>query len=296
MPLHRRGALALAASLLTGGCLGMAGRACSSGVTVDVRSFDPVAELDGWLVDRQQDAAADAVENDGTRLSTYEPSPFQEPTLVRHDGAFYRAYSEQVDTTDVPAFELSAKWRSGQTPTDAVLVPFAELPANDQRAFRMAVPDRPEAGAPIKKFTVRNHSVPYPDGGDGSVLIGNTTWVEWENRAVRVEIPGEQTRTIRRRTYEITVEHVAEDEAAFRAHLAEEYLLDLRDVPDSQREILRDARGDDVYDECKPQSDALAALRDRLDGATPLPEPYPGELYVAFDGERDRLLVQDWTV
>ncbi|WP_435119197.1 hypothetical protein [Halolamina sp. C58] len=295
MSLHRRGALSIAAAALTGGCLGFAGRTCDSGVTVDAQQFDPIAELDGWLVERQQDAAAAAVENDGARLATYGVAPFREPTLVRHDGAFYRARAAQVDTTDIPGFELSAKWRSGHTPTDAELVPFEELPANDRQAFLMAVPDRPKAGLPVKKFTVLNHSVPYPDGGDGSVLIGNTTWVEWENRAVRVEVPGERTRTMLRKTYEVTAERVAADETAFRSHLAEEYLVDLRDVPEAQLEILRDARGDDIHDECKPQSDALAALRDRLAGASTLPAPYPEELYVAFDDERYRLSVQDWT-
>jgi len=295
MSLHRRGVLALAASALTGGCLGFAGGGCDSGVTVDVQSFDPVTELDGRVVDRQQTVAADAVGNDGTRLATYASSPFREPTIVRHDGAFYRARAEQVDTTDIPAFELSAKWRSGHTPTDAELVPFETLPANDRRAFRMAVPDRPEAGAPIKKFTVRNHSVPYPDGGDGSVLIGNTTWVEWDDRPVRVEVLGERTRTIRRKTYEVTTERVAEDEAAFRSHLAEAYLVDLRDAPEAQLEILRDARDDDIYEVCDPQSDALAALRDRLADAPTLPAPYPEELYVAFDDERSRLSVEAWT-
>ncbi|WP_053949126.1 hypothetical protein [Halolamina sediminis] len=295
MSLHRRGVLALAASLVTGGCLGFAGGGCESGTNVDTQQFDPIAELDGWLVERQQAAAADAVENGGTRLTTYEPSPFREPTIVRHDGAFYRARSEQVDTTDIPAFELSAKWRSGHTPIDAELVPFEALPANDRRAFRMAVSDRPEAGLPVKKFTVRNHSVPYPDGGDGSVLIGNTTWVEWADRPVRVEVLGERTRTIRRKTYEVTTERVAEDEAAFRSHLGEEYLVDLRDIPEAQLEILRDARGDDIYEECNPQSDALAALRDRLEDAPALPAPYPEELYVAFDDERFRLSVEAWT-
>jgi hypothetical protein len=295
MSLHRRGALALAASTLTGGCLGFAGGGCESGVTVDVRSFDPISELDGWVVDRQQAVAADAVENDGTRLTTYAPSPFREPTVVRHDGAFYRVRGEQVDSTDVPAFELSAEWQAGRTPTEADLVPLTALPANDRRAFRMAVPDRPEAGGPIKQFTVRNHSVPYPDGGEGSRLIGNTTWVEWDDRAVRVEVLGERTRTILRKTYEFTAERVTDGEAAFRSHLADEYLVDLSSLPEAQLAILRDARGDDVYEECDPQSDALAALRDRLEGAPRLPEPYPEERYVAFDDERYRLSVQEWT-
>ena len=295
MSLHRRGALSIAASLLTGGCLGFAGGGGESGVNVDVRSFDPITELDGRVVERQRAVAADAIENGGTRLTTYASSPFRDPTLVPHDGAVYRVRGEQVDTTDVTAFELSAEWQAGQTPTDAGAVPFAELPANDRRAFRMAVPDRPEAGAPIKQFTVRNHSVPYPAGGDGSVLIGNTTWVEWDDRVVRVEIPGDRTRTIGRSTYEFTAEHVADGEAAFRSYLADAFLVDFGDAPEAQLEILRAASGDDVYDECDPQPDALVALRDRLADEPTLPEPYPDDWYVAFDGERSRLSARTWT-
>jgi len=294
MSLHRRGALSIVASLLTGGCLGFAGGGCEAGVNVAARQFDPIAELDGRLVERQRTVAAETVANDGSRRRTYGTAPFSEPTLVPHDGAVYRLRREPVDSVDVPAFDLSAKWLSGRTPAEREAVPFEELPANDRRAFRVAMPKR-GGRFPVEGFTVDGFPAPYPDGGDGSVLIGSRTWVEWRDRTVSVEVAGEQTGTTQRVTYAFSAEQVAESEAAFRSLLAEEYLVDFSDAPAAQRELLRDAVGEDPYEACDPVPDALGALRERLADEPTLPAPYPGDWYVAFDGERYRLSVREWS-
>lgn len=295
--LHRRGALSIAATLLTGGCLGRGlGGDCNSGVYVDAEPFAPVPALEDRLDDDERAVGAEAVENDGTRRTTYAQVPFRAPTLVPHDGAFYRLTRDTVESVDVPAFALDAEWEEGQSaPTGTEVVAFADLPENDRRAFRLAMPEGKGDRFP-QGFSVGEYPAPYPDGGAGSRLVGETTWVEWEDRTVRVEIAGEQTGTTERVTYAFAAERVADDAAGFRTYLAGEYLVDLSDAPAAQLEILRSARGEESYEECLPASDALAALRDRLDDAAKLPEPYQREWYVAFDGERSRLSVTEWVV
>lgn len=272
----------------------MASGGCESGVTVEARQFDPIAELRTRVVPRQRRIAAEAIEGDDPRVTVYWDEPFAEPTLVPHDGAVYRVRQRTVDSVDVPAFSFSVRWHLDQgTPAGTESVRFEDLPENDRRAFLIVAP--PPDGHPPKGFDVNRYPAPYPDGGDGSVLIGGTTWVGWEGKVVRVDVADERTGTTQRITYDITTDRVAEDGAGFRLLLAEEYLVDLSDAPEPQLEILRQASADDFYDECEPQSDALAALRERLGDEPTLPEPYPEEWYVAFDGERYRLSVLDWT-
>ena len=295
--LHRRGALSIAAALLTGGCLGggIGNDGCTNGVYVDADPFDPVDALENRLDDRERTVAGDTVVNDGRRLVTYREAPFREPTLVPHDGAYYRLTRETTDTVDVPAFELDAEWDEGQTaPSGTEVVQFGDLPGNDRLAFRLAMPEERDGQFP-QGFSVGKYPAPYPEGGDGSVLIGTTTWVEWEDRTVRVEVAGEQTGTTERVTYEYSAEQVADDAEAFRSYVADEYLVDLSGVPEAQLEILRSARTDE-YEECLPASDALAALRERLDDEEKLPEPYRNDWYVVFEGERSVLSVSEWVV
>jgi hypothetical protein len=295
--LHRRGALSVAAALLTGGCLGGIGNdGCTNGVYVDADPFDPVDALENRLDDRERTVAGDTIETDGSRLVTYAEAPFRDPTIVPHDGVFYRLQRERADAVDVPAFALDAEWEEGQTaPSTAEVVQFDELPENDRLAFRLAMPTGKGDRFP-QGFSVGEYPAPYPESGDGSVLIGNTTWVEWEDRTVRVEVAGERTGTTERVTYEFSAERVADDAEGFRSFVADEYLVDLSDVPEAQLEILRSARGEGSYEECLPASDALAALRERLDEAEKLPEPYRNEWYVAFEGERSVLSVAEWVV
>ena len=294
--LHRRGALAAAAALLTGGCLGGVGNdGCSSGVNVDAEPFDPVNDLDHRLDERERTVAGEAVENDRSQLTTYREAPFRDPTLVTHNGAYYRLSREIADSVDVPMFALDAEWEEGQSaPSGTEVVQFADLPETDRRVFRLAMPQERSGQFP-EGFSVGEYPAPYPDGGDGSALIGNTTWVEWEGRTVRVEVAGEQTGTTERVTYAFAAERVAEGDEAFRALLADDYLVDLSEAPEAQLEILNSARGGG-YEECLPASDALAALRERLNDEEKLPEPYPNDWYVAFDGERSRLSILEWVV
>lgn len=295
MSLHRRGALSIAASLLAGGCLGGGfGGGCNSGVYVDAESFAPVPALEDRLDADERALGAETVEKDGTRRTTYARVPFREPTLFPHDGAFYRLSRQVVESVDVPSFELGAEWEEGQSaPAGIEVVQFADLPENDRRAFRLAMPEGKGDHFP-QGFSIGSYPAPYPDGGEDSRLVGETTWVEWEDRTVRVQVAGEQTGTTEPVTYAFAAEGVADDAAGFRTFLAETYLVDLSNATDAQLEILRSARGEESYDECLPASDALAALRDRLEDEEKLPEPYQREWYVAFDGERSRLSVTEW--
>jgi len=295
--LHRRGALSIAASLFAGGCLGGIGNdGCTNGVYVDAEPFDLVPALEERIRDQERTVGAETVENDGTRRTTYAEVPFRDPTLFPHGGTFYRISRETVESATVPAFALGAEWDEGQSaPAGTAVVAFADLPENDRRAFELAMPGERNGQFP-EGFSVGEYPAPYPDGGEGSRLIGTTTWVEWRDRTIRVEVAGEQTGTTERVTYAFAAERVADDAAGFRAFLAETYLVDLSGAPEAQLEILRSARGEGSYEECLPASDGLAALRDRLDEEEKLPEPYSNDWYVAFAGERSRLSVSEWVV
>jgi len=294
--LHRRGALSLVATLLGAGCLGVGENDCNAGVTVDADQFDPVADLERRLDEPERTLAADAVENDGTRRTTYAELPVREPTLVDYEGVFYRLTREPEETVEVPSYHIAAEWEEGRSaPDDGETVAFESLPAADRRAIELAVPNKKNGQSP-QGFSVEKYPAPYPEDGEDSRLMGNTTWVEWKDRTVRVEVAGEQTGTTERVTYAFAAERVVTDEDGFHRYLAEEYLVDFSDAPEPQLEILRSARDEDAYEECTPASDALSAIQDRLDEEAKLPEPYRNDWYVAFDSERYRLSILEWVV
>ena len=298
MSLHRRGVLSIAGTILAGGCLGGAGtptKNCSSAVLVGVEPFDPVAALSGRLSEHERAVLADAATGETPTLTTYRDGPFPEPTLATREEAFYRIRRRTVETADVPSFETTVSAGGDGTPgTDPI--PHAALPEADRRALRVAVLGPGRDRLPSGELSIEGFPAPYPDGADSSRLIGTVSWVRWQDRTLRVEVAGGRTGTVERATYAVSAEKVADSPEAFRAFLAAEYLVDTEDFPESQRRIV-DAAVDGGYSECFPESDALVALRDRLDDRTELPAPY-GEAhrrnwYVEVGGERRLLSVSE---
>ena len=315
----RRRVLGLSATLLVAGCVGSPpssgasdddrtdspppttegrGRetttdSCQSGFHVSTDPFDPVSDLPADLDERERSLVAAAVAGEDATHTTYAQPPLSGATFVAYDGAFYRTASSVASAERVPAFSMRVEWERGQEPpADAAAVPFDDLPAADRDALRGALSGSERKGLPKESLSVREFPAPYPDGGDASRLVGSVTWVEWRDRALRVELAGESTTTRERRTYRYTVDRVAATPDAFRRFAADEFLVTLDDAPAPQREIVRTAL-DDTYEECAPPSDALAGLRERLAGATPLPDA-SREWYVALDGRRFRLAVRRW--
>ena len=146
---------------------------------------------------------------------------------------------------------------------------------------------------PSESLSVREFPAPFPDGGDDSRLVGGVAWVRWRDRTFRVETAADSETTQKRRTFRYTLERVAADAGEFRRRIADRYLVRLDDLPEDQRAVVERAR-DGGYEECKPQSKALADLRRRLPDSGRLPEPHGDSWYVELDGRRFRLELAEW--
>jgi len=269
----------------------------SGGVELSLRAYDPAADLPLRTDDPQRRLVAAAVADGAVEASTYaDLPPIRDGTHVEHEGAYYRIGATGTDATELPARVLTLSWETGrEPPAGATVVAFGDLPAADREALRFAVYGPPygrESRRELPEQGLRRTDtpVPYPDGTDGSTLEPfETTWVRWDGRAYRVR-PGTTT-TMTRYTYRLSVAEVARDAAAFREHVAVEYLVELSDLPDGEREVLAAAAEDGRYLGCPPLSDDLTALLERLTGENDLPPPDGGEWYVAFEGERYGLSV-----
>lgn len=316
MTLSRRRFAGLAGTMLLGGCLDTAspGRKeqpeespkdspessatgterCASGLTVSAGAFAPVDDLPAKLDERERSVVADAVEQGETTVTTYGQAPVRADILVRQDGAFYRTAYSITSTEQVPAYEFNAMWEKGQeAPEDATVVAFEDLPTVDQEVLETTLLGSEGDGLPQRGLSVTAYPAPYPEGAEQSALIGNQSWVRWRDRTISVVVAGEQTGTQERRSYRYTVEQVAADEAAFRAFVDDHYLVALEDLPDSQRSIVRSAI-ESSYQECRPPSDDLAGLRERLSDEPSLPHPYQESWYVTVEGDRYKLAIRRW--
>lgn len=305
MPPSRRHVLALGATLLSPGCLGAGsvGPAtdakpdedrCPSGVVVRADAFDPAADLPYQLDRTQRSIVADAAAAEYVEYVAYGEAPLDADAFVVHDDAFYRTDYAVATVERVPAFPMDLRSDPDrEPPADAAVVAFDDLPEVDREALGAALdPEREGEGAP-RQFTVREFPAPYPDGGTESRLVGNATWVRWRDRPIRAEVAGESDATRERRTLRYAVDRVAETDAGFRRFVADRYLVRLDDLPADQRAVV-EATVDDGYEECRPQSEALAALRSRLDGAERLPTPGRDAWYVGFDDRRFELRISEW--
>lgn len=326
MSLTRRRALALGATLLSSGCLGTDPPAgaksdrptdvttettsppstaaedrsgtddrCQAGVQVRTSVFEPADDLPLTPGETERTIVAEAAENGHADYRTYGERPLETGVFVTREDAFYRTHATVTATERVPAFPMDVEWERGQAaPTDATVVPFDDLPSVDREALRVAVlePDHREE-LPQEGLTVREFPAPYPGGGDDSRVIGRETWVRWRDRTFRVTVAAEAETTQERRTIRYTVERVATTADAFRRVVTDQYLVRLDDLPEAERAIVEDAlvRG---YEECKPQSTALTALRERLSGIERLPTPHDDSWYAALGGRRFRLEIGGW--
>jgi hypothetical protein len=271
-------------------------------VTVRTEPFAPVEQV-AIAVDDPARPIVDAATGDGsggsTEITTYGRAPIHDGAFLRLDGAFYRSRHSEVERESVPGRLLWVRWEKGQTaPADAETTSYAALPANDQRALRLAifgpVYERGLDRHPRQGLRVSDFPAPYPDGTSDSRLVGSDrTWVEWQDRVYAVRVGGE-TETDRR-TYRYEFDRVASAAEAFRSVVADEYLFALETLDDAEREIVASAV-DGGYEECEPTSAALDSLRERLNAARDLPHPREGEWYVSYDGERYLLDVGGWVV
>lgn len=270
---------------------------CHSGTTLRTAPFDPVSDLPVDL-DEEERSIVETARSEGTaEYVTYGTEPLRSGVIVRHEGAFYRTdFSRSIEA--VPAYTLDLYWEDGQTaPDDATVVPFEDLPAPDRTVLETAALGDGEEGEgdglPQRTLSIREYPAPYPDDATNSQLVGNRTWVRWRDRTMRVDVAGESDSTTERRTFHYTLEQIAEGDAAFRAFAADQYVVTLDGLSASERSILSEAIAD-RYEECRPDSDALAAIRERLTDADALPHPRNDSWYVEFEGERYRVQITQW--
>ena len=329
MPPSRRRVLAVTGFLLTAGCIesSPAGPAtdrdsngtespepsdrsatdtddCHSGVTVTTDPYAPVSELPVDLDQQERSIAATAANEAHADFETYGQAPLRADAIVRQDGAFYRTDYSEATAEEVPAYTMDVYWENGQTaPAEATVVGFEDLPATDRQALRIAAVSPEDGGRedgeggdglPQETLSVGEFPAPYPDGGTDSQLIGTRTWVRWHDRTFSVDVADESIATQERQTYGYTLERVAADESAFHEFVGEEYLVELTDLPASQRSIVS-AAVEDHYEECLPDSDALGDLRERLSEKPSLPQPSDRSWYVTFEGRRYRLAILEWS-
>lgn len=258
---------------------------CPDGLELAAVPFDAVDDLPVALDDESRPLVREAAADGAATLTTYRGRPLRGGVYVRFDGAFYRTELSSSSET-VPAYLLDATWEAGRTPAaDDTAVAYADLPAVDRRAFRLALRLDEREQFPRESAGVSDYPAPYPEGGDDSLFLEEwTLWVRYDDRTFRVTM-GERT-TTERETFRYEVTRVAADAAGFRAAVRERYRVDLP-ADDRQREILRAAAGDG-YEECAPLSDALEAIHERLEAADRLPFPVAG-WYVTVDGDPYRV-------
>jgi hypothetical protein len=279
-------------------------RGCPGGFILELRPFDPAEHATVVLDDERRAIVAEAIEDGGTKLVSYGETPLEDEVFVADNGAFYEI-DHAIETTVVSAYRMNVEWERGQeAPADAPIVEFADLSEADRTALRLAVcggePGHIDVSAssderclPTEGLSVGDFPVPYPDGGDGSRLVGSgVTWVAWEGSVLRVEL-GVSTET-ERRTHSYTAERVAGSTAAFREVLASRYRVRLTELPRDERAIVERAVRKQ-YEGCEAIPSALPTLRDRLPEEKRLPSPSSDEWYVRFDGNDYLLTLLQWT-
>lgn len=266
---------------------------CTAGFHVTLEAFAPSTDLRAHVeTATERDVVASAIEAGETTYETYGDAPLDDGLVVR-DGIYYWLDASSAGSDAVTAYLFDLSWENGRTaPDDATLYRFEDLPASDREAVRFLVPDGsgPEdMGHPTERLSGHDRPVPYPEGGDDSVLLpADTVWVRYDDREYRLST-GRET-TIDRRRYRYTAQPVADDSDELQAWAADEFLVELS-VTDAQRELLA-AAATDYYEECSPASSALAGLREQLSADGELPNS--SGWYVTYDGDRYRLQILQW--
>ena len=245
--------------------------------------FDPVTDMPPRY-NRFQQRLAHQASRDGQTTAYYGPRPLKQASYVPFDGAYYYVEHTASFTAALPALVLSVQWSPDRTPPpNATVVSFSTLPESDQRAVRPAVYGglyKPQVH-PETTLDVSASPVPYPDGTEPSRLADERRlWIRWSGRAYEVTV--HRTTTMEKPVHEYTAERVAGSAEAFRALVADRYLIRLDSVTAGERAIL-DAAVDGRYHETiESSSNAWTRLLDRLHDTT-LPEAHY-TWYVEYDG------------
>jgi hypothetical protein len=221
------------------------------------------------LRDDRERLVREAAANGSATAYGYEPFE-SERTHVLADGTYYRVTAEDAGTGDAERPVLVVE--PVENATDAV-----PLERYDGHAVEMIDPLLGEEGGtrPLR---------PNDPGTDA--LLPSPTYENVTRQGETYRLRVEQ-RTVESRAYRVTVEAVADEEAAYGSYVREELAatLDPATLPDGARKVLAEAV-EDAYTESDPYSDAFrAVLEAAREGAR-------------VDGEasRSHLVVYDDTV
>lgn len=273
---------------------------CTRGYTVSISPFAPTEQLSLPLRSSQMRLFERLASGGSLEFKTYGGAPIRAERYVEYEGAYYRVDYERTDSEEVPAHRADLSWEKGQdAPADAARVAYSGLPSSDQRALELLIrgPEYSREGLPSEGLSIGDGAAPYPQGADDSALVGaGTRWVEWDGRVYEVSITTE-TRTTTRRTYDYSASRIADSAAAFRAFVADRYLVPLEDLSSEAQRVLDaavDAGSDGQYEDCNDPSTGYEALKRRLMDVPDLPDPRDDHWYVAYEAERYLLDIGGW--
>lgn len=227
--------------------------------------FDPVTDMPPGYNRFQQRLAHQASRHRQT-TAYYGPRPLKQASYVAFDKAYYYVEHTTSFTADLPALVLSVQWTPDQTPPpNTTIVSFSNLPESDQLALRSVVYGglyKPQVH-PETILDVSASPVPYPGGIDGSTLAGKRElWIRWKGRAYEVTV--HRTATMEKLVHEYTAERVAGSAEAFRALIANRYIIRLDSLTADEQAILDAAVAGGYHKITESPSQAWHRLLDRV--------------------------------
>jgi hypothetical protein len=208
---------------------------------------------------------------------------------LRVDGRYYRIVIERAReaTTTVQAFVLRTNPTVNADAQGGDTVAVADLPRHDRRAVLAALGDH--AGSDQDDFDqfAQVWELGYLQDGlaESSLLVPDPAHRYVGYRDWFLELEPNGTEDGKRVDYDVSLSHLADDEAGFAAAVRERdgLALDRSDLPADQRDVLDEA-ADGTYAECGEWSPALESVAERLAGVR----------YARYDGQWYATNTGDW--
>ena len=233
--MQRRSALLIVLVLLLVGLTG-----CSSAGWFTMRpvpnasALSDVATQD--LTELENDSHRLAVEavNGSEPTVTGDHPPFTPEQLLAIDGAFYNVTWSQIDSREVPTFDLSLDSKPSNTTGQSIA--YRDLPVVDQRAIPAPDSELFHQDQDIATLASYNETEQH-----ASVLVPEPQYelVQFGNRTVRIAVEASSSKTISTYRYDVTQVATTSDELA--ATLKSKHLFRLQNLSTAQRAIVTDA-------------------------------------------------------
>ena len=276
------------------GCVGAGSDGCSFGFELTMTPATDANFLAETLTEPSRDrpdawreVVSTAVERDEARYTTVHSPPLRDGDRVEYDGGYYRLSRRAVERSEVEAHVLAAEYdRERDPPSSTTVVPFEDLPDVDRSALGELLSDPERRLKEAQAFSMSGHPVVYPDESeaDSVLLEEDSIWIRYDGAAVEVRVEG--TEQVERTTYRYTTEELASDREAYLAYVREAFVVELGDVPETQREVLSRATeaGEAGTRLCEPDG-AEQAVVDWLEALSESKTPRDHTWFVEYEGE-----------